>query len=147
MKIFFVLRSSMYSCLFFLISFASVRSIPLLSYIVLLFAWNIFLVSLIFLKWSLVSPILFFPLFLCQGRLFFLIVEESFLISPCYCMELCIWMGISFFFSFDFSLLFFTQLFVRPSQTTILCFCTSFSWVSSWSLPSVQCHEPPCILL
>ena len=31
-----------------------------------------------------------------------LITEEGFLISPCYSLELCIQMGISFFFSFAF---------------------------------------------
>ena len=47
----------MYSCHLFLLSSASVRSISCLSFIVLLFAWNI----LIFLKRSLVFPILLFP--------------------------------------------------------------------------------------
>ena len=41
----FLYSSSVYSCHLFLISFASVRSIPFLSLIVPLFAWNIFLVS------------------------------------------------------------------------------------------------------
>ena len=50
----------MYSCHFFLISFASVRSIPFLSFIVPILAWNIPLVSLIFLKRSLIFPILLF---------------------------------------------------------------------------------------
>ena len=52
--------SSVYSCHLFLISSASVRSMPFLSFIVLIFAWNIPLVSLIFLKRSLVFPILLF---------------------------------------------------------------------------------------
>ena len=39
----------------------------------------------------------------------------GFLISPCYSLELCIQMGISFLFSFAFS--FSSQLFVRPPQT------------------------------
>ena len=43
---------------------------------------------------------------------FALIAEEGFLISPCYSLELCIQMGISFFFSFAFC--FSSQLFVRP---------------------------------
>ena len=34
---------------------------------------------------------------------FALITEEGFLISPCYSLELCIQMGISFLFSFAFS--------------------------------------------
>ena len=40
--------------------FCSVRSIPFLSFIVPIFAWNVPLVSLIFLKRSLVFPILLF---------------------------------------------------------------------------------------
>ena len=50
----------MYSCHLFLISSASVRSISFLSFIVLIFAWNVPLVSFIFLKRSLVFPILLF---------------------------------------------------------------------------------------
>ena len=34
---------------------------------------------------------------------FVLFTEEGFLISPCYSLELCIQMGISFLFSFTFS--------------------------------------------
>ena len=52
--------SSMYSYHLFLISSASVRSIAFLSFIEPLFTWNIPLVCLIFLKRSLVFPILFF---------------------------------------------------------------------------------------
>ena len=74
MKVFFV-SSSVYSCHLFLISSASVRSIPFLSFIVTIFAWNIPLVSLIFLKRPLVFPFYCFPLFLCTdhwGRLSYL---------------------------------------------------------------------------
>ena len=52
--------SSVYSCYFFLISSASVRSIPFLSFIESIFAWSVPLVSLIFLKCSLVFSILLF---------------------------------------------------------------------------------------
>ena len=51
---------SVYSCHLFLISSASVRSIPFLTFIKSIFAWNVPLVSLIFLKRSLVFPILLF---------------------------------------------------------------------------------------
>ena len=54
------LYSSVYSCHLFLISSASIRSIMFLPFIVPIFAWNIPLVSLIFLKRSLVFPILLF---------------------------------------------------------------------------------------
>ena len=46
------LYSSVYYCHFFLISSASVRSMPFLSFIVPIIAWNVPLVSLIFLKRS-----------------------------------------------------------------------------------------------
>ena len=58
---FFLYSSCVYSCQLFLIFSASVRSIPFLSFIEPIFAWNVPLVSLIFLKKSLVFPILFFP--------------------------------------------------------------------------------------
>ena len=57
----FLYSSSVYSCHLFLISSAYVRSIPFLSFIVPIFAWNVPLVSLIFLRRSLVFPILFLP--------------------------------------------------------------------------------------
>ena len=56
----FLYSSSVHSCHLFLISSASVRSLPLLSFIEPIFAWNVPLVSLIFLKRSLVFPILLF---------------------------------------------------------------------------------------
>ena len=74
---------------------------------------------------------------------FALITEEGFLISPCYSLELCI----IFPFLPCFSFLIFSQLFVGPPQMAILLFCISFSWGWSWSLPPVQCHEPPSIVL
>ena len=57
---FFLYSSSVYSCQLFLISSASVRSIVFLFFIVLILAWNIPLVSLIFLKRPLVFLILLF---------------------------------------------------------------------------------------
>ncbi|MGJ8508442.1 hypothetical protein, partial [Glaesserella parasuis] len=53
---------------------------------------------------------------------FGLITQEGFLSSPCYSLELCIQMGISFLFSFAFSFSSFPigGLFVRPPQTTTL---------------------------
>ena len=79
--------------------------------------------------------------FLC---FFALIAEEGFLLSPCYSLELCIQIGISFLFSFAFHLS--SQLFVRPPQTAILLFYISFSWGWSWSLSPVQCHKPLSIV-
>ena len=56
----FLESSSVYSCHLFLISSSYVRSIRFLSFIEPIFAWNVPLVSLIFLKRSLVFPILLF---------------------------------------------------------------------------------------
>ena len=64
----FLYSSSLYSYHLFLI-YSAVRSIPFLSFIVPIFAWNFPLVSLIFLKRSLVFLILLFSLFLCTVHL------------------------------------------------------------------------------
>ena len=56
----FLYSSFVYCCYLFLIFSASVRSIPFLSFIEPIFAWNVPSVSLIFLKRSLVFPILLF---------------------------------------------------------------------------------------
>ena len=69
--------SSVYSChLYLIFSSSSFRSLPFLSFIVPIFAWNVPLVSLIFLKRSLVFPILlFFSISLhCSLRLSYLSV-------------------------------------------------------------------------
>jgi len=135
----FLYSSSVYSCHLFLIASASVRSIPFLSFIEPIFAWNIPLVSLIFLKRSLVFPILLFSsLYIDRWRrlsdLFLLFFGT--LHSDVYI----------FLFFLCFSLLFFSQLIVRPPQTAILLFCISFPWGWSWSLSPVQCHEPHSIV-
>ena len=65
----FLYSSSVYSCHLFLISYASVRSIQYLSFFEPIFAWNIPLVSLIFLKRSLVFPIQFFSSISLHGSL------------------------------------------------------------------------------
>ena len=73
MKIF--LYSSSVDCHLFLISCASVKSMPFLYFIVPIFASNIPLVSLIFLMRSQSFPFYCFPLFLCTdhwGRLSYL---------------------------------------------------------------------------
>ena len=118
MKTFFV----QFFCVFLsplLISSVSVRSIPFLSFIEPIFAWNISLVSHFFEEVSSLSHSVVFL------YLFALITEEGFLISSCYFLELCIQMLI-FPFILCFSLLFFSQLFVKPPQTAILLFCISF---------------------
>ena len=66
--------SYVYSCHLLLISSASIRSIPFLSFIKPISAWNVSLLSLSFFTWSLVFPILLF-----SSIFFALITEESFL--------------------------------------------------------------------
>jgi len=140
-----------YSCHLFLISSASVRSITFLSFIVPVFPWNIPLVSLIFLKRSLVFPILLFSsisLHCSLSKAFFTflsILQNSssdayiFPFLPC------------------LSLLFFSQLFIRPPLTTILhffflgmilitTFCT-MSWTSVHSSSDNLSDLIPCICL
>ena len=68
----FLYSSSVYSC-YLLISSASVRSTPYLCFIVPIFAWNVPLVSLIFLKRSSLSHSIVFLYF------FALIAEKAFL--------------------------------------------------------------------
>ena len=113
----FLYSSSVYYCHLFLILSASVRSIPSPSFIEPIFSRKVPLVSLIFLKSSLVSysVVLYF---------FALTIEECFLISPCYSLELCIQMGISFLFSFAFH--FYSQLFERPHQQPLCLFVFPF---------------------
>ena len=117
------------------------RSSPLLSFIVPIFAWHVPLVPLIFLKRSLVIPILFLPLFLCTdhwGRLSYLsllVFGNLHSVGYVYPFLLCL------------SLLFFIHLFVRPSQIIILPFCISFPLKWLWSLPTVQYYEPPSTVL
>ena len=132
--------SYMYSCHLFLISSASVMFITFLSVIEAIFAWNVPLVSLIFLKRSLVFPILLFSSISLHGLLkkafyLFLLFSGTLHSNACiFPFLLCFW------------LLFFSQLFVSPPQTAISLFCISFPWGWSWSLFPVQCHKPPLIV-
>ena len=135
----FLYSSSVYSYHLFLISSASVKSIPFLSFIEPIFAWNIPLVPLIFLKRSLVFPILLFcsiSLHWALRKVFFSLLFFGPLHSNVYIFP----------FLLCFSPLFFPQLFVRPPQTAIFIFSTSFSWGWSSSLSRVQCHEFPSIV-
>ena len=80
-----------------ILSSASVRSIPFLSFIVPIFAWNIPLVISNFLEE--ISSLSHSVVFL---YFFALITEEGFLISLRYSLELCIQMRMSFCFSSTF---------------------------------------------
>ena len=117
----FLYSSYVYSCHLFLVSSASVRSIPFLSFIEPIFAWNVLLVSLFILRDFYSFSFYWFPLFICidhWGRLSYLsLLFFGTLHSN----------GYIFPFLLCLSLLFFSQLFVRPPQTTISPFCIFFS--------------------
>ena len=96
----FLYSSSVYSCHLFLISSASVRSIQFLSFIMLMFAWNVPLVA------PEISSLSHSVVFLY----FFALIAEGFLISSCYSLELCIQMLICFFSPLLFTSLLFTAI-------------------------------------
>ena len=102
----FLYSSSVYSCHLFFTSSTSFRSIPFLSFIVPIFAWNLPMVSLIFLKRSLVFPVLLFSS-ICVIHL-----ERPSYLS-------LLFFG-SFFFSFVFH--FSSQLFERPPRAPFCLF-------------------------
>ena len=129
----------LYSCHLFLISSASVRSVPFLSFILPIFAWNVPLVSLIVLKRSHLSQSIVFLYF------FALIIEEGFLISLGYSLKLCIQMEISFLFPLHFTSLLFTAI-CKASSDRHFAFLHFFFLGSSWSLSPVQCHKPLSIV-
>ena len=135
----FLYSSSLYSW-HLLISSASVRSIPFLSFIEPIFAWNIPLVSLIFLKRSQVFPILLFSSVSLHWSL-----RKAFLSLPAALWKSAFkWVYLSFsplpLGSFLFSAI------CKAYLDSIFPFCISFSWGWSWSLPPVQYHEPPFIV-
>ena len=128
------LYSSVYSCHLYLISSASARFIPFLSFIGPIFAWM--LPWYLRFSWThLYSfPFCCFPLFLCidswaklsyLSLLFFGTLHSNGNIFP---------------FLLCFVHLFFSQLFIRPLQTVIFLFCISFPWWWSWSLSPVLTH-------
>ena len=131
----------MYSCYLVLIPSASVRSIPFLSFIVPIFAWNVPLVSPIFLTISLVFPILLFSSISLHWSLWKAFLSLLAVFGTLHSD------GNIFPFLLCFLLLFFSQLFVRPLQTATVPCCISFSWGWSWSPPPVWCYEPPSIVL
>ena len=158
----------MYSCHLFLISSASVRSIPFLSFIEPSFAWNVPLVSLIILKRSLAFPILlfssislhdhwgrlsylswlFFGTLHLNGCIFPLLFTSLLFTALCkassdshFAFLHCLFLDMVLIpASYTMSLLFISQLFVSPPQATSLPFCIASSWVWFW-WPPIKCHD------
>ena len=137
----FLYSSSVYSCYLFLIPYASVRSLPFLFFIEPIFTWNVPLVSLIFLKRSLVFPILLFSSISLHWSL-----RKAFL-----SLLASLWNSAFKWVYLSFSPLPFTSLLFSdicsPSSDKRFAFLHFFSLGWSWSLPPVQCHKPPSIVL
>ena len=116
----------------FLISSASVRSILFLSFIVPISAWNDPLVSLIFLKRSLVYPSLLLSSVCLQWSL-----RKVFLSLLAILWNSAFrWRYLSFS-PLPFSSLLFSATFKDSSDLHLL-FCISSSWGWFWSLPSTM---------
>ena len=125
--------SSVYSCHLFLTSNASVRSIPFLSFIVPIFAWNVLLLSLIFLKRSLVFPILLFSFICLHWSL-----RKAFL-----SLLVSLWNSAFSWTYLSFSPLPHFSSFINcksSSDNHFSFFAFLFSWVWFWSPPPVQCY-------
>ena len=115
----FLYSSSVYYCHLFLISSASVinRSLLLLSFILPILAWNVPLMSLIFLKRSLVFSILLFSSIYLHCSF-----KKAFL-SLLGILRNSVFSWVYFSLSSCLSLLFFSRLFVKLPQTTTLPSC------------------------
>ena len=116
------------------------RSIPFLSFIVPIFAWNVPLVSLIFLKKPLVFPILLFSSISLHWPL-----RKAFL-----SLLAILWNSAFRCLYLSFSPLLLASLpltaICKASSDSYFVFCISFPWGWSSSLSPVQCHELPSIV-
>ena len=112
-----------------------------LSFIMPILAWNISLISPVFLTRSLVFPFCSFRLFLCIVYLRRLSYLSLLFFGTLHSVQYI------FPFLHCLLLLFFPKLLVKPPQTTTLPFCISFSVGWFWSWLSVQCYEPSSIVL
>ena len=129
----------MYSCHLFLISSASVRSIPFLflycAHLCMKCSLGIsnFLEDISSLSHSIVF--LYF---------FSLITEEGFLNSPCYSLELCIQVRISFLFSFAFHFSSFSTICKAFSRQSFCLFAFLFlgDGLDPWLLYNVTNLRP-----
>ena len=126
----------MYSYHLFLISPASISSLPFLSFIVTIFGGNIPLIFAIFLKRFLVFLFLLFSSVSSHSSL-----KEAFL-SLYAILQNSAFSWVYLPFLLCFSLLFFLHLSIKPPQTTTLPSFICFSLGCFWSLPPVQYYEP-----
>ena len=131
-------------CIFFLPLpnlFCFCLVLTIFTFIVPILAWNVPLVSPIYLKKSLVFP----SLFLFSISLHCSLKRTSLSLLSVLWNSVFSWVYL--FLSPLPLLLFFRQLFLRPPKTTTFPSCISFSWGWFWSLPPVQCYEPSSVVL
>ena len=132
----------MYSCHLFLIPSASVRSLLFLSLSCYLCPRNVPLISPIFFfkkKISSLSHCIVFCCLYCSFKKAFLSLLAILWISAFSWIYLflspCLW------------LLFFTQLFVKPTQTTTLPSCIFFFLWDGFGHCLLECYKPPSLIL
>ena len=138
-KIFFVQFCVLLPVLLNIFCFCEVHTISVLYCTHLCMKYS--LGNLIFLKRSLVFPILLFSSISLHWSL-----RKSFLPLLVILWNPAMQMGISFLFSFAFHFLFFTAI-CKASSDSHFAFLHFFFWEWSWSLSPVQYHEPPSIVL
>ena len=110
-------------------------------FIVPIFAWNVPLVSQVFLKRSLVFPILLFSSISLHCSL-----KKSFLSLHAILWNSSFrWVYLSFS-PLPLASLLFSAICETSSDNQFAC-CIYFSWRWFWILSPVQCHEPPSIVL
>ena len=131
----------MYSFHLFLISSVFTRFLPFLSFIVAIFGQNVPLIFPIFLKRSLVFPLLLFSSTFMHRSL-----KKAFLFLPAILWNSVFsWMYLSLspllFASFLSSAIYKVSSDNQPAS------CSSFSLGWFWSQPPVQCYKPLSIVL
>ena len=137
----FLYSSSVYSYHLFSIASASIRSVSFLSFIEPIFALNIPLVSLIFLRRTLVFPILLFSSVSLHWSL-----RKAFLSLLDILWNTAFRWAYLSFSPLLFTSLLFTAVCKASSESHFAFLHFFFFWGWSWSLSPVQCSEPPSIV-
>jgi len=128
--------SSVYSCHLFFISSAFVRALLFLSFMVPILACNVLLIPLIFFEETLVFPIILFSS---------ISLHCSFKRPSYLSCETLHSGGYIFHFLPCLSLLFFSQLYIKPPQTASFPSCNSFTLWWFWPLSPVHCYPPSIV--
>ena len=113
----------MYSFHLFWISSASIRSLPFLFFIMPIFGQNAPLIFTIFLKRSLVFPLLLFSSSFMHRSL-----KKAFFSLLAIFFGILHLVGCTLSFLYCFTLLFFLQLFIKPPQITLCLLAFLFLW-------------------